>query len=128
MALSGRKYGRIFEASQTNPQLATVLKEQLALKEKRADLVRQIKAATDEKQKKLFTADLEKIVGQQFDMIIKHKQLVCEDLAKKLQDLNKELDKKKADIEKWKNTDFKNQKVKDRVNELLTESEKFEWD
>jgi hypothetical protein len=128
MALLGRKYGGIFEASKTNPQLATVLKEQLALKEKRADLVRQIKATTDEKQKKQLTADLENIVGQQFDLIIKHKQLVCEDLAKKLQDLSKELNKKKADIEKWKNPDFKNQKVKDRVKELLTESEKFEWE
>jgi hypothetical protein len=128
MALLGRKFGRIFEASKTNPELAKVLKEKLALREKRADLVRQIKTVTDEKQKKLLTADLEKTVGQQFDLIIKHKQLVCEDLAKKLRNLNKELDKKKTDIEKWKNTDFKNRKVKDRINELLSESEKFEWD
>ena len=128
MALLGRKFGRIYEASKNNPQLAEVLKEKLALRAQRADLVRQIKTATDEKQKKLLTADLEKTVGLQFDLIIKHKQLVCEDLAGKLKDLNKELDKKKADIEKWKNIDFKNQKVKDRVNELLAESEKFEWD
>jgi hypothetical protein len=128
MALLGRKYGGIFEASKTNPQLAAVLKEQLALKEKRADLVRQIKATADEKRKIQLTTDLENIVGQQFDLIIKHKQLVCEDLARKLKDLNKELEKKKADIEKWKNPDFKNKKVKDRVNELLAESEKFEWE
>jgi hypothetical protein len=128
MALSGMKYGRIFEASKENPKIAQILKEQLPLKEKRAELVRQIKAAADEKQKKQLTADLEKVVGQQFDLIVKHKQLVCEDLAKKLTDLSKELDKKKADIEKWKNADFKNKKVKDRVNELLTETEKFEWE
>jgi hypothetical protein len=128
MALSGMKYGRIFEASKENPKIAQILKEQLPLKEKRAELVRQIKAATDEKQKKQLTADLEKVVAQQFDLIVKHKQLVCEDLAKKLTDLSKELDKKKADIEKWKNADFKNKKVKDRVNELLTETEKFEWE
>ncbi len=128
MALSGRKYVGIFEASKTNPQLAAVLKEQLALKEKRAGLVRQIKAATDENRKIQFTTELIKVVDRQFDLIIKHKQLVCEDLAKKLKDINKELDKKKADIEKWKNTDFKNQKVRERVNELLAESEKFEWE
>ncbi|MGA2094128.1 MAG: hypothetical protein ABSH16_12100 [Sedimentisphaerales bacterium] len=128
MELLAQKYAGIFETSKTNPQLATVLKEQLKLREQRADLVRQIKATTDEKQKKQLTADLEKVVGQQFDLIVKHKQLVCEDLAKKLTDLSKELDKKKADIEKWKNADFKNQKVKDRVNELLTETEKFEWE
>jgi hypothetical protein len=128
MMLSGMKYGRIYEASKENPKIAQILKEQLPLKEKRAELVRQIKATTDEKQKKQLTADLEKVVGQQFDLIVKHKQLVCEDLAKKLTDLSKELDKKKADIEKWKNADFKNKKVKDRVNELLTETEKFEWE
>jgi hypothetical protein len=128
MMLSGMKYGRIYEASKENPKIAQILKEQLPLKEKRAELVRQIKAAADEKQKKQLTADLEKVVGQQFDLIVKHKQLVCEDLAKKLTDLSKELDKKKADIEKWKNTDFKNKKVKDRVNDLLTETEKFEWE
>jgi hypothetical protein len=126
MANSGKKYVEIFEASKTNPQLASVLKDRLKLKERRANLVRQIKSEADEKKKKQLTDDLEKLVGQQFDLIIKHKQIVCEDLAKKLQDLNKDLDKKKADIEKWKNADFKNKKVKERVNELLSESEKFE--
>jgi hypothetical protein len=128
MMLSGMKYGRIYEASKENPQIAQILKEQLSLKEKRANLVRQIKAASDENRKIQFTTDLIKIVDRQFDLIVKHKQLVCEDLAKKLKDLNKELDKKKADIEKWKNPDFKNQKVRERVNELLAESEKFEWE
>lgn len=128
VGLSARKYAGIFETSKTNPQIAAVLKEQLSLREKRAEMVRQIKATTDEKQKKQLTTNLEKLVGQQFDLIIRHKQLVCEELAKKLQDLNKELDRKKADIEKWKSSDFKNQKVKERVNELLAESEKFEWE
>jgi hypothetical protein len=128
MGISGKKFRQIFEASKNNPQLASVLKEQLTLKEKRAELLRQIRATTDEKQKKELTAELEKLVGQQFDLIVRRKQLACDDLTKKLTELQKEVDQKKAEIEKWKSEEFKNEKVKQRVNKLLSETEEFEWD
>jgi hypothetical protein len=128
MGISGRKYGRIFEASKDNPQLAAVLKEQMTLKEKRAELLKQIKATTDEKQKKELTAELEQIVGQQFDLIVKRKQMAYEDLTKKLVELQKEVDQRKAEVEKWKSADFKKQQVKQRVDELVNETEKFEWE
>jgi hypothetical protein len=124
----GRKYWPIFEASKDNPRLAELLKEQLALKEQRAELIKQIKATTDEKEKQQLTADLEKILGQSFDLIVKRKQLACDDLTKKLTELQKEVVQKKAEIEKWKSKEFKNDKVKQRINELLSEKEKFEWD
>ncbi|MBN2019483.1 MAG: hypothetical protein JW749_04590 [Sedimentisphaerales bacterium] len=125
---SGRKYWPIFQASRDNPQLASVLKEQLALREQRAELIKQVKATTDEKEKELLTADLEKIVAQSFDLIVKRKEIACEDISNRLAELTRELDHKKTEIEKWKTQGFKNEKVKQRINELLSEKERFEWD
>ncbi len=128
MGISGRKYRRIFEASKDNPQLAAVLKEQMALKGKRAELLRQIKATTDDKQKKALVGELEQLVSQQFDVIVKRKQIAYEGLTKKLEELKKEVDQRKAEVEKWKDADFKKQQVKQRVNKLVSETEKFEWE
>jgi hypothetical protein len=128
LMISGKKYGRICDAVKDDPNLAKVLKQQMELKDKRAELLKQIRATTDEKQKTTLTAQLEQIVGQQFDLIVKRKQMAYEDLTKKLADLQKEVNQRKADAEKWKNKDFKSQKVKERVTELLNEKEKFEWD
>ena len=128
MGISGRKYRRIFETSKDNPQLAAVLKEQMTLKEKRAELLKQIKATTDDKQKKTLTGELEQVVSRQFDVIVKRKQIAYEDLTKKLEELKKEFDQKKAEVEKWKDADFKKLQVKQRVNELVSETEKFEWE
>jgi chromosome segregation ATPase len=126
--INWKKYGRIYQASKDNPQLAAVLKEQMALKEKRAELLKQIKATTDEKQKKALTGELEQVVGQQFDVIVKRKQIAYEDLTKKLEELKKEVEQRKAEVEKWKSKDFKNEQVKKRLNELINEKEKGEWD
>jgi hypothetical protein len=128
MGISWKKYGRIYLASKDNPKLTSVLKEQLALKEKRTGLLQQIKTATDEKQKKALVGELEQVVGQQFDLIVKRKQIAYEDMAKKLEELKKEVDQRKAEVEKWKTKDFKNQQVKQRINELINETEKFEWE
>lgn len=128
MMISGKKYGPICMAVKDDPNLAKVLKQQLELRSKRAELLKQIRATTDEKQKKVLTTDLEQIVGQQFDLIVKRKQMAYEDLTKKLADLQKEVDQKKAEVEKWKSKDFKSQRIKERVTELLNEKEKFEWD
>jgi hypothetical protein len=128
MMIAGKKYGPICQAVKDDPNLAKVLKQQLELKNKRTELLKQIKSTAGEKDKKAMTAELEQIVGQQFDLIVKRKQLAYEDLTRKLADLQKEVDQKKTEVERWKTKDFKNQRVKERVNELLTEPERFEWD
>jgi hypothetical protein len=128
MMISGKRYGPICEAVKDDPNLAKVLKQQMELRSKRAELLKQIRTTTDEKQKKTLTTDLEQIVGQQFDLIVKRKQMAYEDLTKKLADLQKEVDQKKTEVEKWKSKDFKSQRIKERINELLNEKEKFEWD
>ena len=128
LMISGKKYGGICQATKDDPNLAKVLKGQMELRNKRTELLKQISTTTDEKQKKTLTTELEQIVGQQFDLIVKRKQMAYEDLTKKLADLQKEVDQRKAEVEKWKSKDYKSQKVKERVTELLNEKEKFEWD
>ena len=128
LMISGKKYGGICQATKDDPNLAKVLKGQMELRNKRTELLKQISTTTDEKQKKTLTTELEQIVGQQFDLIVKRKQMAYEDLTKKLADLQKEVNQKKTEAEKWKSKDFKSQKVKERVTELLNEKEKFEWD
>jgi hypothetical protein len=126
--ISGKKYGPICKAVQDDPNLAKVLKGQMELRGKRTELLKQIRATTDEKQKKTLTTELEQIVGQQFDLIVKRKQMAYDDLTKKLADLQKEVNQRKAEVEKWNGKDFKSQKIKERVTELVNEPEKFEWD
>lgn len=128
MMISGKKYGPICQAAKDDPNLAKVLKQQMELRSKRAELLKQIRTTTDEKQKKTLTAELEQIIGQQFDLIVKRKEMAYGDLTKKLADLQKEVNQKKTEAEKWKSKDFKSQKVKERITELLNEKEKFEWD
>lgn len=125
MMVSGRKYGRIFEASQSNPELSNVLKEDLALKQKRDELVRQISTANDQEKAEL-TKQLETVVGQRFDLILKRKQIAYDKLRERLEKLKEEVKKSQAEVDKWRDT--KDAKVQERVQELLQKSETFSWE
>ena len=128
MAISLKKYGGIKEAEKENPELAKVLKEDLALKGKRNRLVRQIRTSKDDEQKEKLTEELEEIISDRFDLIVRRKQIAYEQLLKKLEKLKKEVKKSEAAIEKWKNADLKNEKVKARLEELVSGSGKFRWE
>ncbi len=128
LALSMRKNGRIYWASKDNPELASALKEGKALKERRMELLEQIKTTTNEDEKKALATELEDVVSRQFDLIVLRKQITYENLAKKLEELQKEVDQKKVDVEKWKTPEFKNKQIKQRVDELINQTERFEWD
>ncbi|MHC4720218.1 MAG: hypothetical protein ACYSYT_07065, partial [Planctomycetota bacterium] len=53
LAFSMKKYGRIAKAAEDNPELAAVLKEDLELKEQRAELLEEIESASDEEKEAL---------------------------------------------------------------------------
>lgn len=124
--LSKRKYGRIFEAAKENPKLAEALKEDLKLKRRRDKLLGKIRAATDDAEKKQIVKELEEVINSRFDLIVKRKQIRYELLSKRLEKLKKQLKKSEAEIEKWKKV--KGDKVKERVEELISRTEKFKWD
>jgi len=128
IGLFHKKHGRIFEAAKENPALAEVLKEDLELTKKQYKLVKEIKAATNDNKKKELTKELETVVSSKFDLKVKQKQIAYEQMRKRLEELKKEVEKSEAAVEKWKDAKFKNEKVKARVEELVSGAEKFYWE
>ena len=126
MSLSFRKYGRIIEASEENPELAEVFKKDMELRKQQHELLEKIKAATNDDEKKKLTTELEQTISDRFDVIVKRKQIEYEQLLKRLKNLTEEVGKSNVEIEKWKQT--KSEKVKERLNELLSKTDRFEWD
>lgn len=123
-----RKYWRIFEEGRRNPELARVLIEDLQLKKRRDELVRKIKAAKSEKEKKKLVAELEEVVAGRFDLIVRRKQIAYERLIKWLEELRKRIRESRGEIFKWRDEKLKNENVKQRIQDLLEEPLKFNWD
>jgi hypothetical protein len=126
LELSLKKYGRIAEAARENPQLAEVLKEDLALRQQQDKLLGQIETAGDKEKEKLVT-ELKEVLNHRFDAILKRKQIEYEQLLKKLERLKKEVEQRNAKVEKWKDAGFKNESVKARLKELLGKTDEFKW-
>ncbi|MHC4242098.1 MAG: hypothetical protein ACYS3N_00570 [Planctomycetota bacterium] len=121
------KYRRIFDESKRNPELAEVLMAELELNERQAVLVKEIKATKREKEKKKLMSQLEEVVGNKYDLIIRKKIIAYEFLLKRVEELQKELNKNREEIEIFKKPTIKAQNVKERVDELTEPSRKFPW-
>lgn len=123
-----KRYSRILEAETENPQLAKVLKEDLELKQKQEELLKKISSVSDNEEKAKLTEELKGVVSNRFDLIVKRKQMEYEHLSGKLQKLEDKVRRSQAEIEKWKDAKFKNDSVEARVKELVSETEKFDWE
>ncbi len=123
------KYWRIFEESRRNPQLAEVLIAEMELDERQEILINKIKAIKNEQQKKNLMAQLEEVVGNKYDLIIRKKIIAYEFLLRRIEELQKELNKSREEIEKWKDPTIKEQNVKERTKELIEPSrpKRFRW-
>ena len=126
--MARRKYGRIYEEGRRNPELANILIEDLELKKRRDELVKNIKATTDEREKKKLVAELEDVVAGRFDLIVRRKQITYEWLLKRLDELRKHIRQSRAEINIWREEKFKNDNVKKRTQDLLEETPKINWD
>jgi hypothetical protein len=128
LELSIRRYGEIFRASRENPELAVILKEDMRLRDKADELLKKIKAAQAEEEKKKLMAELQEVVSDRFDLIVRQKELEYERLLRRLEELKKEVEKNKAEITKWKDPKVKDENVKKRIEDLLKGLLKFKWD
>ena len=92
-----RKYEPILHAEKNNPELAAVLREDMALQNQRDDLLKQIRRAKGDKREKM-VQQLEKIVAQRFDLIIRKKTLQYQELEQRLKRSRKKCrnDRKKS--------------------------------
>lgn len=125
LSYSYRRYWKIFEASD-NPQMVENLKTDLALKDKRAAILDKVLAAKDEAQKQALITELKGVVSERFDLIIKRKQLEHQELRKRLGELKDKVEKSEAETARWKET--KDQRVKEHVDDLIKQKERFSWE
>ena len=128
MVIAVRRYGLIADKAKENPKFAELFKEGVELKRQKKELRTKIKKTTDEDQKKELIIQLESVLSRRFDLLVKWKQLEYEQLLKKLEDLKKDVEKSKARVEKWKNPEFKKERIKERLDELVSGKEKFKWE
>jgi len=127
--LTMEKYRPIWVAVRRgNTELAEVLKEDLELKERRAELLRAIKVAKSEKEKKELTEQLQVVVSRRYDLIVKQKEMAYERLLRWLKELQNRINKSRAEIANWKDEKFKAENVKQRLKDLTEGSPKLNWD
>ncbi len=122
------QYGRIFEADSTNPELGTVLKQDLELKRRRDDLLRRLRHERSDARRQRIGAELQEVVALRYDLIVRRKQIAYEQLQKKLEDMQRQIRESKDEILQWQNPELKRENVRRRL-EALTERERgFRWD
>lgn len=121
------KYWRIFEEERRNPELAEVLKEDLRLRKRRDELLHKIKTEKDEKKKKELIAKLQEVIGNRYDLIIRQKQIACERLLKRLEELKKQIRESRDGIAEFRQEKVRRENIKKQTEDLLKKIKKFKW-
>ena len=122
------KYGEIAKLSKEHPEMAKILKEDLALKDKRDTLLRKIKTAANESEKTQLFKELQTVLSGRFDLIVQRKQIEYDLLHKRLEKMQKRVAQSQAQIEKWKDNEFKSSNINARMEELVGKVEQFKWE
>lgn len=120
-----RRYEPIMRAEWDNPELARIMMQDLNLQKQRDDILRRLRTSNGE-DKEVLMKELEKVVSARFDLIILKKQMMYDELHRRLQKLQQELEKRQSELAELQNT--KQQNVQDRIRELTTQVEKINWD
>ena len=120
-----KKYGRIMRTSEDDPELAEVLKEDLTLKREQRELLVRYRDALTEQEREEIEAELEDILSERFDLIIEQKQLTHELIRERIEELQQRLEEKQEQLDQWQ--DNKDEKVQQRLNELLSQESEFDW-
>jgi hypothetical protein len=126
--LAWRKYERIYETQKRSPELAEILLTDLKLQERRDELVDKIKAAKNEKEKEKLMSQLEEVVSDRYDFILRRKQMMYEWLLRRLEGLQKQVNKSKNEITKLRDEQVKTENVKERMKQLTEGTTKMKWD
>jgi len=122
-----KKYGYVYEAWRRSEELGKVLKQDLALKKRRDDLLERLKREKDDKKKKELGSQLKRVIEDRFDLITRRKQIEYDRLLKRLKDLQDQINKQKSEIREWRNQKFKKDNVEQRIKELTEGIPKFKW-
>jgi hypothetical protein len=123
-----RKYGRIYEEGRRNPELEKVLIEDLRLQKRRDQLLGKIHATTNQTEKEKLTKELEEVIGNRYDLIVRRKQIAYEWLLKRLEELQNRVKESRAEIRRAQDPKVKAENVEKRKQDLLAEKKGFTWD
>lgn len=122
------RYGRIFDADRSNPELGTVLKEDLLLKQRRDELIRALREERSQVKRQKIGSELEEVVARRYDLIVRRKQIAYEELQNKLEELQKQLRESKDEIVQWQDTETRLENVRRRIDSLTRGEVRFRWD
>lgn len=122
---SKRKYGAIMEAEEKNPEWARVLRDDVELKGRRDELLKEY-ASANAKTKKKLKAELQEIIEARFDIVVKKKQHKYESLKKRLESLRKRVEKQEAELKELQKQ--KDEATAGRMSELIGSSERIDWE
>lgn len=126
--LARQKYGQISDTERRSPELAEILLADLKLQERRDELVGKIKAAKSETEKKKLNSQLEEVVSDRYDFIMRRKQMMYEWLLRRLEELQKQVNESKKEITKLRDEQVKTENVKERMKQLTEGTTKIKWD
>ncbi len=122
------RYGYIFEAENSSPELGAVLKEDLELKKKSEELCARHRNEKSEAEKQEIGAELQEVVARRYDLIVRRKEIIYGQLLTRLEDLQKQLTESRDDIAKFKDIQIKQENVRQRVEALIGNKGHFKWD
>lgn len=108
--------------------MAQVLLEDLKLEERRQELVSKIKDARNETEKKKLTAELQQVVSDRYDLILRRKQIAYERLLKWLEELQNRVKDSRDEIMRYQDSKAKTENVRQRIEYLLEGKKGFNWD
>jgi len=122
------RYGYIFEAESSNPELGAVLKEALDLRKKSDDLCCRLRGEKSEADKQALGLELQEVVARRYDLIVRRKEIAYEQLLKRLEELQKQVTESKDDIARYKDAKIKQENVRQRIQDLTENKVRFKWD
>ena len=122
------RYGYIFEAESSNPELGAVLKEDLELRRRTDQLCARLRNEKSDAKKQAIGAELQEVVARRYDLIVRRKEVAYEHLLKRLEDLQKQVTDSKDDIARYKDEQVRQENVRQRVETLIGNKVRFKWD
>jgi hypothetical protein len=123
-----RQYGYIFEADMSCPEMGTALKADFELKKRANELIKQIRNEKSDAKKQALGMELQDVTAKRYDLIVRRKEIAYDELTRKLNDLQKQVQESKDEIARWRDPKIKQANVRQRVQALTENKVRFKWD
>ena len=123
-----KKYREIFRVSREDPEKAQLLEQDLDLRGKRRELMKRLSSTSDEQEREELSKELKDVLGSRYDLLLKRRQLAYDRLLEKLKTLQEEITASESKLEQWKDSEYKQDQIDQRIEQLLEKTETFKWE